>query len=108
MPTQTLLVHCTCPDQASAERIAGEVVDEGLAACVNILGSITSVYKWQGEQERSEEILLLIKTSRQGYRQLERKIVELHPYELPEIIAVPVEQGLPDYLHWVEQCTTEQ
>ncbi len=108
MPVETLLIYCTCPDRESAERIAGNLVDDGLAACVNIIPGAISIYQWQGMRERAEESMLLIKAGRQRYSELEQKIVTLHPYELPEIIAVPVEQGLPDYLHWVQQCTTKQ
>ncbi|HEC15076.1 MAG TPA: divalent-cation tolerance protein CutA [Sedimenticola sp.] len=106
MPTDSLLVFCTCPDRQKADQIANTLVDEGLAACVNLLPPVTSVYSWQGRRETAEEILLLIKTGRERYGDLERAILALHPYELPEIIAVPVERGLPGYLKWVEQCTT--
>ncbi|OOZ37801.1 divalent-cation tolerance protein CutA [Solemya velesiana gill symbiont] len=108
MPADTLLIYCTCPDLKTAEEIAGQLVDDGLAACVNLVPGIVSIYQWQGERDRAEESLLLIKTSQPRYRELEKKIVTLHPYELPEIIVVPVEQGLPGYLDWVKQCTTEK
>ena len=106
MPTSTLLTLCTCPDRETAEQIANALVDQGLAACINLMPQITSIYKWEGKRERSDEILLLIKTSRERYSDLERAILSLHPYELPEIIAVPVERGLAGYLNWVEKCTT--
>jgi periplasmic divalent cation tolerance protein len=105
MPTNTLIVFCTCPTREKGEHIANSLVSEGLAACVNITSPITSVYTWEGKCQSEEEVLLLIKTTRQRYPNLEQAIGALHPYELPEIIAVPVEQGLPGYLDWVAQCT---
>jgi periplasmic divalent cation tolerance protein len=107
MKGNTLLIFCTCPDLENAEQIAGHLVDNGLAACVNITAPVSSTYLWRNKRETSEEILLLIKSSRHRYPALEHAIVSLHPYELPEIIAVPVEQGLPGYLQWVDQCTTK-
>lgn len=106
MPTPVLLTLCTCPDRETAEQIANALVTQGLAACVNLAPSVTSIYEWEGKLETAEEILLLIKTSKHRYTELEQAILSLHPYELPEIIAVPVEQGLPGYLNWVKKCTT--
>jgi periplasmic divalent cation tolerance protein len=100
-----LLVFCTCPDRRTALDLTTHLVEKRLAACVNISAPITSVYRWQGKVERSEEYLLSIKTSAARYTELEQEIRKRHPYELPEIIAVPIEQGLTDYLKWVEQCT---
>ncbi len=102
----TLLVLCTCPDRRTALDLAGPLVQEGLAACVNITAPITSVYRWQGKVEQAEECLLLIKTGATRYQELEDALRSRHPYELPEIIAVPIQHGLTDYLQWVEQCTT--
>jgi periplasmic divalent cation tolerance protein len=82
-------------------KLAGAVIDERVAACVNILGACTSVYRWQGAVENAEEVPLLIKTTGARYAALEALIRRLHPYELPEIIAVPLAQGLPGYLQWV-------
>ena len=104
---ETITILCTCPDEASANMISKELVGQGVAACVNILPGISSTYLWQGEIETSHEILLLIKSVSARYPELERIIVSLHPYELPEIIAVSVDRGLPDYLHWVKQCTEQ-
>ena len=106
MPTSILLTLCTLPDRQSALELAGKLVEQGLAACVNLTAPVTSVYHWEGKLESAEEVMLLIKTSRRRYPALESAIRTLHPYELPEIIAVPVEQGLQAYLDWVEQCTT--
>jgi periplasmic divalent cation tolerance protein len=108
MPTSILLTLCTLPDRETALNLAGKLVEQGLAACVNLSAPITSVYQWEGRLESADEVLLLIKTTRQQYPALETAIRTLHPYELPEIIAVPVEQGLQGYLDWVEQCTTKK
>ena len=108
MPVDKLLIYCTCPDREHADRIAGHLVSERLAACVTIMAPTVSVYTWQGKLETAEEHLLLIKTSQSRYAELEQAILSVHPYELPEIIAVPIEQGLPAYLHWIDECTEEQ
>ena len=100
-----LLVVTNAPDREVAGRIAQALVDKRLAACVNILAGCTSVYRWQGEVERAEEVPMLIKTRGARFHELEAAIRQLHPYELPEIIAVPVTQGLPDYLDWVTSET---
>ena len=105
LPT-TLLVLTNLPDAASARLLAGALVEARLAACVNILSSCRSVYRWQGQIEDSAEVPLLIKTTAACYAALEVAIRAQHPYELPEIIAVPITHGLPDYLAWVNQETT--
>ena len=95
------IVLCTCPDPETASNIATVLVEEGLAACVNIQPSITSVYRWQGKTEMASESLLIIKSPTENYSDIEKKIVELHPYELPEVIAVPIVAGLKPYLAWL-------
>ncbi|WP_434630900.1 divalent-cation tolerance protein CutA [Chromobacterium sp. CV08] len=95
------MVVCNAPDQPVAERIAAALVDERLAACVNILAPCRSVYRWQDRLERAEEIPLLIKTRRDAYDSLERRLMQLHPFQVPEIIALPLACGLPAYLTWV-------
>ena len=100
-----LLVLTTLPDAESAERLAGELVESRLAACVSILAPARSVYQWQGKLEKAEEIPVMIKTTRARYEALERAIVAAHPYELPEILALPVAAGLPGYLAWVAEET---
>ena len=86
-------------------RIAKALVDQQLAACVNVVPGLTSVYRWQGQTESAQEVLLLIKTRQAVYPELEAALLTLHPYELPEIIAVPIEAGLPAYLSWIETGT---
>jgi len=98
------IIFCTCPDKDTAEKIARLLVAGNNAACVNILPGITSVYKWQGKIESAEEHLLLIKAHKDHYQVIETTIHEHHPYELPEIIAVAIERGLPEYLHWIDSC----
>ena len=105
MPEDTLLIFCTCPDRSSADKIATTLVEHGLAACVNLAPPVTSIYSWQGKVETAEEIQLVIKSSHSAYRRLEQCVLSLHPYELPEIVAVPIVQGLTGYLDWVKQCT---
>ena len=98
---ETLLVITNCPDEESANAIALAVIETGLAACVNILPRVQSVYRWQGKVESTSEIPLFFKLTAANYPALESKIRELHPYELPEIIALPISHGLPAYLNWV-------
>ena len=105
MEAQHCIVLCTCPDQASADHIAQTLVTEQLAACVNIIDGVKSVYLWQGEMESSHELQLIIKTHSRCYGALEQRLRALHPYELPEIIAVPIEAGLPEYLAWLDETT---
>ncbi|EOA02837.1 MULTISPECIES: divalent-cation tolerance protein CutA [Herbaspirillum] len=102
---QPLLVLANVPDQALAEKIATALVEQGLAACVNILAPVSSVYRWQGKMQRESEIPLLIKTTQARYQELERTILQLHPYDVPEIIALPVTAGLPAYLAWMQDET---
>jgi periplasmic divalent cation tolerance protein len=103
--SETLLVLTTLPEREAALKLARALVDKRLAACVNILSGCTSVYRWQDGVEHAEEVPLLIKTRAGRYAELEAAIRSLHPYELPEIIAVPVVQGLVDYLGWVAEET---
>jgi periplasmic divalent cation tolerance protein len=97
----TLLVLTNLPDRAAAERLADLVIAQQLAACVNILAPCRSVYRWKGEVQHDEEHPMLIKTTAERYPALEQALRSGHPYELPEIIAVPIERGLPEYLAWV-------
>ena len=100
-----LLVITSLPDRASAEQLAGALIECRAAACVNVLAECSSFYHWQGKVERSSEIPLLIKTTQTAYPRLEQEIRARHPYELPEIVAVPLSAGLPAYLQWVAQET---
>jgi periplasmic divalent cation tolerance protein len=101
-----LLVLTNLPDRAAAEKLADALIAKRVAACVNILAPCRSVYRWQGAVQHDEEHPVLVKTTRERYAALEAAIREAHPYELPEIIAVAVECGLPAYLEWVAAETT--
>ncbi len=102
------LVLCTVPDEDSARQLADTLVGEGLAACVNLVPGLVSIYRWRGERQEGTELLLLIKTTAQRYPALQERIASLHPYELAEIIAVPISEGLPAYLDWVGECCAER
>lgn len=104
---ETLIVITNCPDEETANAIALAVVEEKLAACVNILPRVQSIYRWQGVVESAAEIPLLIKATTRNYPALEARIKALHPYDVPEIIAVPVARGLPAYLNWVAAETLQ-
>ena len=104
----TLLVLTNLPDRAAAERLADSLIEKRLAACINILAPCRSVYRWQGKVQHDEEHPLLIKTTAGRYALLEAAIRAGHPYELPEIIAVPIERGLHAYLEWVDAETRDQ
>ena len=97
----SLLVLTNLPDRMSAEALAAALIEARLAACVTILAPCRSIYRWQDTLETSDEIPLLIKTTEARYAALEAAICAHHPYELPEVIAVPITHGLPDYLGWV-------
>lgn len=99
------LAWSTCPDEGTARRIASRLVDERLAACVNIVPDITSIYRWQGAVETASECLLIIKTRGELMADLERRLQELHPYDVPELVTVAVESGSPAYLRWVVEET---
>lgn len=99
------IVYCTVPNEFSANLIATTLVEENLAACVNIVPGITSVYKWEGITQNESELLLLIKTREEKFEGLKEKIKELHENSLPEIIAVPIKMGNQEYLNWIEQET---
>lgn len=98
---ETMIVLCNVPEQALAEQIATTLLDEQLAACVNIMAACQSMYRWQGKIEMASEIPMLIKSSKALYPRLQARLLELHPYEVPEIVALPLQDGLPAYLTWV-------
>ncbi len=103
--TPALLVTCTVDAEERARELASALVEERLAACVQVLGPIASVYRWRGEVEAATEWLLLAKTTEARFPALRDVIVRRHPYELPEIVAVPITEGLPAYLRWVAEAT---
>jgi len=103
--SEFLLVLANCPDNACAEKIALTLLEGKLAACVNILAPCRSLYRWQGHIEDAAEIPLLIKTRAGCYPELEDTIKACHPYTVPEIIALPIRNGMPAYLHWLSTET---
>ena len=105
--SQILIVFTNCPDEACANTIALALVEAKLAACVNILPRVQSVYRWQGKVESASEIPLFFKSTAASYPALETRIRELHPYDVPEIIALPISHGLPAYLNWVAAETIQ-
>lgn len=100
-----LVVLCSVPSAEVANDIARALVTESLAACVNIVPAITSVYRWEGKVVQDAELLLVIKTRDERYAALEKRIVELHPYSVPEVIALGIEKGSPRYLEWIAEST---
>ena len=102
---EPLVVLSNLPDRSTALELARVLVERRLAACVNVLAECTSVYRWQEAIETAAEVPVLIKTTSERYPALEQAILELHPYELPEIVAVPLQGGLPGYLQWVAAQT---
>ena len=105
MPQEYQIILSTCSDKDAAAAIANTLIDESLAACVNIVPGLTSIYQWQGERQTGTEVLLMIKTRTELYSQVETRIATLHSYELPEIISVPIHNGLTAYLDWIDNST---
>jgi len=106
MPEEALLVFSTFPDAAAARNAACKLVEERLAACANLMPQIESIYRWQGKIESSSEVFVIIKTTHGRYQQLEQRLRELHPYEVPEIVQLQICDGLPAYLNWIgESCS---
>ena len=104
--TDKILVISNLPDRDSATRLAELLISRGQAACVNVLAPCTSIYHWQDKIESAEEIPVFVKTTREKYPDVERTIKAHHPYELPEIIQVPIAGGLPSYLEWISKETS--
>jgi periplasmic divalent cation tolerance protein len=106
MADEILLVLSTFPDEATARRIGRHLVEEKCAACANILTPVQSIYRWQGKIEEANETLVLFKTAARRFGALQTTLRELHPYDVPEIIAFSAKDGLPEYLRWVsENCS---
>ena len=103
--TDAMLVLTTLPDSDAAAEMAKKVVGERLAACANILPALRSIYRWQGKLQDENEVLVLLKTQRTHLARLTARILELHPYEVPEVLAIPVEQGHAAYLDWIARET---
>ncbi len=101
-----IVVFITAPDEDTAAGIAKTLVGEELAACVNIVKDIRSIYKWQGKTEDESEVLMIAKTSRDMFSALEKKVKSMHPYDVPEIISVPIDQGSEQYVEWLSKAVS--
>ncbi|MCC6347656.1 MAG: divalent-cation tolerance protein CutA [Nitrospirales bacterium] len=102
---EALVVYITAPDEEEAAKIARTLVEERLAACVNIVRGIRSLYRWEGKIEDDSEVLMITKTRRELFPSLQERVKELHRYTVPEIIALPIVEGSPDYLCWLHDVT---
>ena len=103
--SEPIAVLIACPTGEPADSLARALVEAGLAACVNRLPGVRSTYRWKGEVVTDEEDLLVAKTTREAFAALERYVLERHPYEVPEIVALPFAAGLPEYLNWIDEVT---
>ena len=103
MKAEYLVVLCTCPTAGDAEAVATALLEQRLAACVNRVHDVRSIYRWQGRVEHDDEVLLVIKTSARHYDRLERAIAAVHPHDVPEIVGLPIVAGSRAYLNWVEE-----
>jgi periplasmic divalent cation tolerance protein len=109
MAIEVLLVLSTFPDRGTAQRIAEELVASRFAACANVASAVDSFYWWKGELETASEVVVFFKTTSEGYPNFERRLRSLHPYDVPEIVSIPITKGLPEYLRWVaENCAGEK
>ena len=106
MTSRAVMVFVTCPRGRVARRLATIVVTKRLAACVNIVPAVRSIFRWQGKMEQGDEALLLIKTTARRFPALSRAIKAAHPYDVPEMIALPIATGFPPYLAWISQSVT--
>jgi periplasmic divalent cation tolerance protein len=105
MADEIFLAFSTFPDIETARRIAGQLVTENFAACANIVPAVESIYRWQGKIEQGNETLVLFKTTSARSAAFQEKLKSLHPYDVPEIIFLPLTSGLPEYLRWVVENT---
>jgi periplasmic divalent cation tolerance protein len=101
--TDAVVVFCTCRDEAEADRIAAGLLEHRLAACITMLPAVKSVYRWRGIIESAQEVLLLVKTTRQSFPELKKFVLSAHSYDIPEVIAVPVTDGSEAYLDWISE-----
>ena len=100
-----IVIYSTCPDIESAERISRHIVEQRMAACVNLIPGITSIYTWDGNSQRDPEVLLVMKSTKDRFDDIQNLRRDEHPYDLPELIAVAITESSPDYLEWIKQCT---
>lgn len=105
MQKKSIIVYCTVPSPESAEQIAVKLIQHKIAACCNIIPGLTSIYSWEGKIEKDSELLLMIKSTEENYKKIENEIINLHPYEVPEIISLEINEGSREYLNWIHQNT---
>ena len=103
-----IAIFVTADDLELARKIGQELVESRLVACVNIVPGIESIYRWQGAVQRDREVLMIIKTSRRRFAEVEAKVKEIHTYQLPEVIAVPIDHGSQEYLDWLQESVTKE
>jgi len=101
-PPRIRLVLVTVPDESTGRSLAREMVEGGLAACGNVIPRVTSIYRWEGKLQQDPESLIIFKTTEDSLPELKKRVVELHPYEVPEFLALPIEDGHLPYLRWVQ------
>jgi periplasmic divalent cation tolerance protein len=106
MPVNALVVLVTCPTAERAAELARAVVEERLAACGNVVPGLRSIYRWEGKVQDDAEALLVLKTTRERFEALRERVLALHPYEVPEVIALPIEAGSAPYLAWIAAETS--
>lgn len=106
--TEEIIIFITAPGEDEAVRIARSLVDSRLAACVNIIKDIRSIYTWQGKVEDDSEVLMIVKTVQSLFTPLSAKVKEIHSYDVPEIIALPISDGSEDYLEWIKMSTGQR
>lgn len=104
--TDSVVLLCTCPNEKEGRRLAEALVETKLAACVNLLPGVQSIYRWEGKVEVAHEVVLLIKSTAARFEELRARITELHSYDIPEIIALPITAGSGKYLDWIRRQTT--
>jgi len=104
---QAILVVVNAPDLAQAQTLARQLIENRLAACVSVLPGVQSIYRWRGDIEEANEVTLFIKTTAAHYVELESMVVAHHPYQVPEVIALPISHGLPAYLNWIHEETAK-
>lgn len=103
LSTGVCMVYIPCPDESCARDIGRKLVEQGLAACANVVPKMTSIYRWEGRLQEDKEALLLLKTVEENIKELQEKVKGMHPYRLPAIVAYPATGGLPEYLDWVKK-----
>ena len=102
---EAVVIYITAPNEVEAAKIAKALVEEHLAGCVNIIRDIRSIYAWKGKIEDEKEVLMIVKTRRKLFASLQARVLELHPYTIPEIIATPIIDGAEEYIKWLEDAT---